>query len=255
MGRSGNRRVQFRQFEVRDDRCAMKVGNDGLLLGAWPDVTGVERILDVGTGSGLVALMAAQRAPKAHVHAVELEPLAAAQARENFQRSPFADRLELVEADIRSWSPQAIKWDVMLCNPPFFRGKPKSPDAARNLARHDDDLPIEQLFSTLAGLAHSGSVFYVIWPMDRLADLVAAGQAAGWIEWRRLFIKGTPAQLPDRLISVWGRQGVDEALTEELIIEVAPFSEEGTPDRTAAFKRLMAPFMERYAKFEPRSSS
>ena len=233
----------------------MKVGTDGLLLGAWPEVTGAGRILDVGTGSGLVALMAAQRAPQARVHAVELEPLAAAQARENFQRSPFADRLELVEADIRSWSPEAIKWDVILCNPPFFRGKPKSPDAARNLARHDDHLPIEQLFSALDGLAHSGSLFYVIWPMDRLADMVSAGEVAGWLECRRLFIKGTPEQLPDRLISVWGRQKVDAVLNDELTVEVAPFSEEGTPDRTAAFKRLMAPFMERYAKFEQRLSS
>lgn len=242
--------MQFRQFTVRDDRCAMKVGTDGLLLGAWPHLGDARSILDIGTGSGLVALMAAQRAPNAEVTAVELEPAAAEQARNNFANSPFSHRLHLVEADALSWSTEAeTGWDIILCNPPFFRNKPKSPDFARNLARHDDTLPIESLFRAIDRLASARGMLHVIWPTDRLADLSTAGQACGWHEHERLSIHGTPEQPAERLISVWSRDPIDERKQSAIAVEVRPFSSAGTPDRTVAFKQLMAPFMSRYAAF------
>ena len=228
----------------------MKVGTDGLLLGAWPKLEGAQRILDVGTGSGLVALMAAQRAPGAEVTAIELEPFAAAQARENFASSPFADRLHLIEADALSWSvasPSA--WDVILCNPPFFRGKPKSPDSARNLARHDDSLPIEGLFASFDRLAAASGKIYIVWPMDRLEDLREAGRTCRWHEHPRLSIHGTPGQPAERVISVWSKATPDALAEVALTIEVEPFSTSGTPDRTVEFKQLMAPFMARYADY------
>lgn len=242
--------MQFSQFTVRDDRCAMKVGTDGLLLGAWPKLEDARAILDIGTGSGLVALMAAQRAPNAHVTAVELEPSAAAQARENFACSPFSHRLHLVEADALSWSAEAAPgWDAILCNPPFFRNKPKSPSLARNLARHDDSLPIEALFRAIDRLAAANGVLHVIWPTDRIADLSNAGKACGWHEHERLSIHGTPEQPAERVISVWSRAPIDERKECSIAVEVRPFSSEGTPDRTREFKHLMAPFMSRYAAF------
>lgn len=228
----------------------MKVGTDGLLLGAWPSLEGAKRILDVGTGSGLVALMAAQRAPKAQVTAVELEPFAAAQARENFACSPFADRLHLIEADALSWSAASTSvWDVILCNPPFFRGKPKSPDTARNLARHDDSLPIEKLFTSFNRLAAASGRLYIVWPMDRLGELREAGRSCQWHEHQRLSIHGTPGQPAERVISVWSKPAPDALEEVALTIEVKPFSKSGTPDRTLEFKQLMAPFMSRYADY------
>ena len=248
MGKSTNRVVTFRHFTVRDDRCAMKVGNDGLLLGAWAGRDNPKRILDIGTGSGLVALMMAQRFPEARVTAVELEPVAAEQARENFRESPFSDRIELVESDFLAWSlDQQDSWDCVVCNPPFFRDKPKSPQAARNLARHDDTLPIEGLFDSLNALATPLTRFSVVWPTERLADLNGAAHAAGWFARRTLNIHGTPQHACERQLVEWQKTPPESHVESALFVEEAAFVPGSVPERTQAFKDLMAPFMERYA--------
>ena len=250
MGRSGNRLVQFRQFQVSDAGSAMKIGTDGLILGAWPAISDAFSILDVGTGSGLVALMAAQRAPKAAVTGVELEPSAAEQARENFSAAPFASRLTLVEGDFIEWAKgEPGTFEVILCNPPYFRDKPKSPHPARNLARHDDTLSIEAIFESLRRITTASSQFHLVWPTDRIPDLIAAGAANGWYESARLAIHGTPALASERMVSTWQRVQPPKTVYEKIAIEVESFSPSGTPDRTDEFKRLMAPFMERYASF------
>lgn len=248
MGKSTNRVVAFRQFNVHDDRCAMKVGNDGLLLGAWAGSGSPTRILDVGTGSGLVALMMAQRFPTAAITAIELEPEAAKQARENFQNSPFHERLELVEADFIAWSLSAApRWDCIVCNPPFFRNKPKSPEPARNLARHDDSLPIESLFAAIGRAAHSSARFSLVWPTDRLNDANDAALQSGWHARKRLKIHGTPHHPCERQIIEW-QQELPAACEEEVLaVEKSAFVPGSVPERSEAFKRLMAPFMERYA--------
>lgn len=229
----------------------MKIGTDALILGAWPTLSEASSILDVGTGSGLVALMAAQRAPIAAVTAVELEPGAAEQARLNFHASPFASRLNLVEGDFIEWTKQEPgTFEVILCNPPYFRAKPKSPCHARNLARHDDTLSIEAIFSALQRITTAASRFHLVWPTDRIPDLVAAGAANGWHESARLAIYGTPTHQSERMVSTWQRTLPTEIKFEKIAVEVESFSQSGTPDRTDEFKRLMAPFMERYAEFD-----
>ena len=248
MGKSTNRVVTFRQFTVNDDRCAMKVGNDGLLLGAWAANGNPQRILDIGTGSGLVALMMAQRFPQAAVTAVELEPAAAQQARENFSNSPFSDRLELIEADFVDWGgDQSAPWDWIVCNPPFFRDKPKSPQPARNLARHDDSLPIEVLFASLEYVSHPATRFSVVWPTDRIDDLNAAAQRTGWFASNKLKIHGTPLHHCERQIIEWQRTQPSACSEEVLSVEESTFVSGTVPERSGEFKRLMAPFMERYA--------
>ena len=163
---------QFKQFRIEQSRAAMKVGTDGVLLGAWADMTGeaaasIEaaapdgataplHMLDIGTGTGLLALMLAQRASDGvwgnrefKVTAVEMEPLAAAQARENVAASPWASQIEVVQADIRTWRPVAAavpRFDLIVCNPPFFAESLRCPNAARNAARHDDTLKPDDLF-------------------------------------------------------------------------------------------------------------
>ncbi len=248
MGKSTNRVVTFRHFTVRDDRCAMKVGNDGLLLGAWAGRDNPKRILDIGTGSGLVALMMAQRFPEATVTAVELEPSAAAQARENVCDSPFRDRIELVESDFMAWSRnQRESWDCVVCNPPFFRDKPKSPQPARNLARHDDSLPIEGLFAALHAIAHPTTRFSVVWPTERLDDLNAAAQSAGWFASRRLKVHGTPQHACERQLIEWQKTPPKTCSDSVLYVEESAFVPGSVPERTKEFKELLAPFMERYA--------
>ena len=108
----------FKQFRVYHDRCAMKVGTDGVLLGAWAPTNQATRILDIGAGSGLISLMLAQRS-KATIVGVELDEAAALQARENVEQSRFASRIEIVNADILHYTSEA-KFDLIVSNPPFF---------------------------------------------------------------------------------------------------------------------------------------
>ncbi len=111
----------FKRFFVAHDRCAMKVGTDGILLGAWAPIAGVKHVLDIGAGSGLLALMLAQRTgDDVHVEAVELDEEAAAQARENALASPWASRIEVWQADIHQWQPsQTRRYELIISNPPF----------------------------------------------------------------------------------------------------------------------------------------
>ena len=128
----------FKQFFVAHDRCAMKVGTDGILLGAWAPIAGVKHVLDIGAGSGLLALMLAQRTgDDVHVEAIELDEEAAAQARENALASPWASRIEVWQADIHQWQPsQTRRYELIISNPPFFAEG--VPCAARAGAVHHD---------------------------------------------------------------------------------------------------------------------
>lgn len=112
----------FKQFFVAHDRCAMKVGTDGILLGAWAPIAGVKHVLDIGAGSGLLALMLAQRTGHdVQVDAVELDEEAAAQARENALASPWSSRIEICQADIHQWQPsQTRRYELIISNPPFL---------------------------------------------------------------------------------------------------------------------------------------
>ncbi|MFQ2068172.1 tRNA1(Val) (adenine(37)-N6)-methyltransferase [Aeromonas veronii] len=133
MGRS--RGFTFKQFHINHDRCAMKVGTDGILLGAWAPVEQARRVLDIGTGSGLIALMLAQRSRSdCRLDAVELDINAASQARENAAASPWADRVTVIESAIQDY--QAAPYDLVVSNPPYFVAGQSFSDPARALARH-----------------------------------------------------------------------------------------------------------------------
>lgn len=144
---------QFQKFKINDDRCAMKVGTDGVLLGAWTEIhsasggsdgdhlagtAGIGRAVDIGTGSGLVALMLAQRFPTLHITAVEIDAEAAMQARENVEESPFSRQITVVTDDACHFATQmeAGSFDLVVSNPPFFQETLLPPDASRATARH-----------------------------------------------------------------------------------------------------------------------
>ncbi|MGY3916311.1 tRNA1(Val) (adenine(37)-N6)-methyltransferase [Aeromonas australiensis] len=136
----------FKQFHIEHDRCAMKVGTDGILLGAWAPVGQARRVLDIGTGSGLIALMLAQRtADECHIDAVELDINAASQARENAAASPWAARVTVIESAIQAY--QAAPYDLIVSNPPYFLAGQSFSDPARALARHTGALDSHQLLA------------------------------------------------------------------------------------------------------------
>lgn len=126
---------QFQQFFVDDTHCAMKVGTDGVLLGAWATVDTAKRILDLGCGSGLIALMLAQRAPQALVTGVEIDEAAANDARLNVQQSPFAKRIQVVTANALGYAP-TLPFDLIVSNPPYHEEDLLPPSAHRAQARH-----------------------------------------------------------------------------------------------------------------------
>lgn len=142
----------FKQFFVAHDRCAMKVGTDGILLGAWAPVAGVKRCLDIGAGSGLLALMLAQRTDDSvMIDAVELESEAAAQAQENINQSPWAERINVHTADILQWiTQQTVRFDLIISNPPYYQQGVECATSQREQARYTTTLDHPSLLTCAA---------------------------------------------------------------------------------------------------------
>ena len=128
----------FKQFKVEHDQCAMKVSTDGILLGAWADLSGANTLLDIGTGTGLLALMCKQRAPHLKVSAVEVDETAYQQALQNCQQSPWPD-ISTYHQSIQQFEAAGL-FDCVIANPPYFNQSLKGDNAARNTARHTDGL-------------------------------------------------------------------------------------------------------------------
>lgn len=161
---------KFRQFSIWQDQCAMKVGTDSVLLGAWADITRCKTILDIGTGTGILALIAAQRNPEAQITAVEIDASAAAQAESNIRESPWKDRIHVINTDIRSYDcPNTF--DAILCNPPYFTKSLHSPDASRNGVRHDDTLSLDDLASIADKLLTEDGEMHLILPADTFSTI------------------------------------------------------------------------------------
>lgn len=181
----------FKQFHIEDDRCAMKVGTDSILLGAWADIStpmpaGL-RLLDIGSGCGLLSLMLAQRlGGEGQIVAVEIEPEAAQQARENIAASSWAEMIEVHHGDINDYATgpdsgddKKCAFDVIISNPPYFSGSLQGPSARRNNARHTNALSQQQLLANVARLLADDGLFCLILPSAGSAQLIRHSSAAG----------------------------------------------------------------------------
>jgi len=169
---------KFKKFIVWHDKCAMKVGTDGVLLGAWASASHVRRVLDVGTGTGLIALMVAQRFEQAKVIGIEVDESAFFQACDNVNASAWSHRIEIVHADFRTWKYNDIntskeKYDLIVSNPPYFVDALRSPSEGRSLARHASQLNYESLFGNGSKWLTSGGRMCVIVPAE-VVDLVVS---------------------------------------------------------------------------------
>ena len=156
---------QFKHFEIDDELSAMKIGTDGVLLGAWVDVRDARSILDVGTGTGLVAIMCAQRNATARVHGIDIVEDAATEAQQNMSRTAWHDRLSAEHADLRSYNPD-VRYDHIVSNPPFFLTSLHSPDTVRAMARHADTLPYADLIAAAERLLMPGGRLSVVLPTE-----------------------------------------------------------------------------------------
>lgn len=211
-----NSYFQFKQFRIHQERCAMKVGTDGVLLGTWLQPGAAMRILDIGTGTGLIALCLAQRC-SAPIDAIELDAEAAAQAAENAAASPWAARIRVIQADVRTYRPD-VRYDVIVCNPPFFRNSLPAPLKERNMARHDAHLTLEDLLQTAQALLTGSGVFALILPSDASARLEALCQTHGLHLQRRCYVQTVPGKQAKRMLYQFGREAV-HAVDETLCLQ------------------------------------
>lgn len=203
----------------------MKVGTDGILLGAWATAIAPCRILDVGSGTGLIALMLAQRFPEAIVDAVEIDDSAAEQARENFLASPWSDRLNAIAGCIQEFSTDpdlAGKYSLIVSNPPWFRDSLRSGEPARDTARHMDALSSEDLLATVLRLLMEDGRFATILPTDEGLRLLQRASMAGLHCCRRCDVY-PKAELPLKrlLLEFSRRDSHDPVISERLVVETA----------------------------------
>lgn len=234
----------------------MKIGTDALILGSWCSVEGVQDAVDFGTGSGIIAFMLAQRAPAAQVVGVELEPNAFKQSAQNAEGIPFRGRLNMIGQSVQDFAIRAEfseAFDLVVSNPPYFHGKPKSPIYARNLARHDDSLSLTALLTSARQVLKPQGRFAVVWPMERKEELLLEAEGTGFELMRICEIAGTPMHAPVRFVSEWSlkRQGSQaaasaEPIAQRLDIELKERTQ-GRPVHSEEYKRLLDAFVKEWA--------
>ena len=215
-----NNYFQFKRFTVFQDHCAMKVGTDGTLLGAW--ARGGKRILDIGTGTGLIALMMAQRFPIAKVWAVDIDEDACDQAERNIKESPFSGQISVQHCDIRTAAFSKGTFDCIICNPPYFQHSLKNPDDQRRIARHTDTLTYNDLFSVAFQLLSNEGEMSVIIPFDCVDELKSTASIHGFFLSRECGVKTTPKKHIRRYLLSFCKHSVENVEKTVGVIDDAP---------------------------------
>ena len=209
---------RLKQFIVRQNNCAMKVGTDAILLGAWASVARPENILDIGTGTGIIALMLGQRYPQATVDAVESDALACQQASDNFEKSPWPDRLTAHCCDIQNFVSER-HYDLIVCNPPYFQQSLKPTATARRMARHDETLSSIDLVNSVDRLLTADGRFSVIEPSSQSEDFIAVAAEQHLYCMQRCYVRPTPNHEPKRVLMEFTRQANTTVDETEIVIE------------------------------------
>lgn len=206
---------RFKQFTVNHDKCAMKVGTDGVLLGSWASAVSGKPALDAGCGSGLIALMLAQRGCSP-VHAVEIDQSAYEQCLENFSSSKWSRSLAAYHGDYREFNPPGnIKYQLIASNPPFFNNSLKGISAARNSARHTDDLPWNGLIEKSASVLEDEGLFSVIIPFIEHQAFLEKALGHGFHLSRRTAVIPREGKQPERALLEFSKKQIP--LTENTL--------------------------------------
>ncbi len=232
-------RFDFKQFAIYHDKCAMKVGTDGVLLGAWTEVgPHFRRILDVGTGSGLIAIMLAQRCD-AHVTGIDIDEESVGQAVENGRATPWSQRLHFEVGDALSYVP-AEKFDLITCNPPFFPDSPGSPGGRRGLARHSSALPPGALLSNACAWLEEGGHFSVILPASSADAFIQEAWERGFGLRAKCMVYGSPGSRPKRALLGFKKGNAPYPPTARLLIA------DKNGNYTEEYKRLTGEYYIRF---------
>ncbi len=195
----------FKHYRIYHDRCANKVGTDGVLLGAWADVLDDERLLDVGTGSGIIALMIAQRTEKALITGIESNKDAAEQAAENILHSPYQPRIDIVNADFNNWLTEE-HFDHIVSNPPYFDEDVLPTDEARSSARHTTSLTLENLIRKSKSLLTEDGKISLIMPYQQLNRIKSICTLERLHLHRETDVITTTGKMPKRCLLTFGKR-------------------------------------------------
>ena len=212
-----NEYFKFKQFTVRHDKCAMKVGTDGVLLGAW--APGGSKILDIGTGTGLIALMMAQRFEDAAVDAVEIDGDAVSQATDNVNDSEFGRRIKIFHAPLHDFAygsgDVAGRYDCIVSNPPFYTEDTECPESKRHAARHTDSLSYGELFACASRLLSNGGTFSIIVPTEAKEKILFEACMTKMFVKDICYIKTTPRKTAKRIMMSFTNVRPEETINEE----------------------------------------
>jgi len=217
-----NKPFQFKEFTVHQDRCAMKIGTDGVLLGAWTSLDhNPFSILDIGSGTGVLSLMMAQRSHAENIDALEIDADAYEQCSENFENSAWADRLFCYHASLLEFIEEIEdEFDLIICNPPFYSEDYKTDNEARDLARFNDAMPFEHLIFAAVNLLSENGLLSVILPYKEEAHFINLASKVGLFPKRLRRVKGNPNSEIKRSLLEFSFQQQDHEISE-LIIETA----------------------------------
>lgn len=214
---------QFKQFTIQQDKCAMKVGTDGVLLGAWaPLENNPYSILDIGTGTGVIALMLAQRSSAEQIDALEIDGDAYEQAVDNFENSPWADRLFCYHAGLDEFMDEPEdEYDLIVSNPPFYTEDYKSGEEQRDKARFNDSLPFEDLVEAAALLLSEEGILAVIIPNKEETRFLALARDYDLFPVKITRLKGTPDSEVKRSLLAFSRIETATPYIDEMAIEIS----------------------------------
>jgi len=212
---------KFKQFTIHQDRCAMKIGTDGVLLGAWTTLKkNPETILDIGAGTGLIALMLAQRSGAETIDALEIDEDAYEQCVENFEASPWGDRLFCYHAGLDEFLDEMEdQYDLIVSNPPFYAEEVPSGNAARDVARQNQSLPFEELIDGVSKLLAPSGIFSTIIPYKEEALFMELALKAGLYSQRITRVKGNSSSETKRSLFQFSFNKKD-VLKDELTLEI-----------------------------------
>lgn len=208
---------RFKQFEISQEKSAMKIGTDGVLLGAWANAENSKSILDIGTGTGLISLMLAQRFPYAKISGLEIDENAANEAKFNFEQSPFANRLHLIHSSIQEYKAEK-KFDCIVSNPPFF-DRTHLENSARNTARQQSDLTLFELLQhTDRLLSETGKSMFIL-PFDKENEFIDSAKKLNLFPSKITHIRGHKNADIKRSLIEFSRNH-SEIEMNEIIIEI-----------------------------------
>lgn len=232
----------FRHFDVVNDRSAMKVNTDGVLLGALMSLPQSGRLLDIGTGTGTIALMAAQRSPGANVDAIDIDEPSAGEAAQNFSASPWADRLTAHHASLEEFDsslPEGERiFDAIFSNPPYFDNSLVNPDERKTDARHTASMSYRDILEfAQRHLKDDGRVAFVL-PSEEEDRLCREARSRGFFLSRMVRIRTTPKKQPKRMVAEFSRVRCTQSI-EEVLTLVDPTKEN---QRTVEYADLMSDF-------------